>query len=207
MKIRAKLTLRNEKMLSVREAKGLSQVGLSQLCGVSLHQIALFEAMQFASISGDRQLKAQMIADSLELNVSDVMPSDLADLVIQSTHHRTLEIESYTLASMQDRLALPSPSADLELDDVITQIRGGIERCDLTDREKLAVRMRYGIDHEREFTLGEVASEIGVTIVRVRQIINKAMRKMATDPSLRCIGDFDYMGRALDGKELDPMFA
>lgn len=68
---------------------------------------------------------------------------------------------------------------DISLEDGIAE---AMER--LSDREKFVVRMRFGIGEEREHTLAEVASELGVSLERVRQIQVRAISKMNT-PSLR----------------------
>lgn len=54
----------------------------------------------------------------------------------------------------------------------------------LSERERYVVEMRFGIGREREHTLSEVASELGVSLERVRQIQVRAINKLRT-PSLR----------------------
>ena len=54
----------------------------------------------------------------------------------------------------------------------------------LSDRERYVVEMRFGIDREREHTLSEVASQLGVSLERVRQIQVRAINKLRT-PTLR----------------------
>lgn len=48
----------------------------------------------------------------------------------------------------------------------------------LDNREKMVIRMRYGIDVRREFTLDEVGITIGVTRERARQIEKNAIKKI-----------------------------
>ena len=55
---------------------------------------------------------------------------------------------------------------------------------DLSDRERLVIRMRFGIGTDREHTLAEVARELGVSVERVRQIQVRALGKLDT-PKLR----------------------
>ena len=54
----------------------------------------------------------------------------------------------------------------------------------LGDRERRVVQMRFGIGFDREYTLAEVAGELGVSVERVRQIQVRALTKLNT-PSLR----------------------
>jgi RNA polymerase sigma factor (sigma-70 family) len=54
----------------------------------------------------------------------------------------------------------------------------------LSDRERLVVTKRFGLEGEKEHTLAEIAGELGVSLERVRQIQVRSMAKMAT-PKLR----------------------
>ncbi len=60
-------------------------------------------------------------------------------------------------------------------------LRLKVERAleSLTEREALVVRLRQGMADGRRWTLEEVASRVGVTRERVRQIEGRAMRKLA----------------------------
>ena len=48
----------------------------------------------------------------------------------------------------------------------------------LTDREKLVLRLRFGLDDGETRTLEEVGREFHVTRERIRQIEAKALRKL-----------------------------
>ncbi len=48
----------------------------------------------------------------------------------------------------------------------------------LNERESRVLRMRFGIDHEKDHTLEEVGNEFAVTRERIRQIEAKALRKL-----------------------------
>jgi RNA polymerase sigma factor (sigma-70 family) len=65
-------------------------------------------------------------------------------------------------------------------------LEGGLGKAldDLGDREQLVLRMRFGIGMDREYTLAEVASRLGVSVERVRQIQVRALAKLDT-PGLR----------------------
>ena len=51
---------------------------------------------------------------------------------------------------------------------------------DLSDRERFVLEKRFGFDQEKAHTLAEVASEMGVSLERVRQIQVRALGKMKT---------------------------
>jgi RNA polymerase primary sigma factor len=73
---------------------------------------------------------------------------------------------------------------DVRIEDL--SLEEGLQRAlgDLSEREQLVVRMRFGIGHDREHTLAEVAQRLGVSVERVRQIQVRALGKMNT-PGLR----------------------
>ena len=55
----------------------------------------------------------------------------------------------------------------------------------LTDREKLVLSYRFGFEDGQIHTLDDVGQVIGVTRERIRQIENKAIRRLRTSPTLR----------------------
>jgi len=71
-----------------------------------------------------------------------------------------------------------------ELEDV--SLGGGLHRAlsDLSERERLVLSLRFGLNGEREYTLAEVAQRLGVSVERVRQIQVRALAKLDT-PTLR----------------------
>jgi len=71
-----------------------------------------------------------------------------------------------------------------DLEDV--SLDGGLEKAleALGERERMVLRLRFGIGMDREFTLAEVARQLGVSVERVRQIQVRALSKLDT-PTLR----------------------
>jgi RNA polymerase primary sigma factor len=61
-------------------------------------------------------------------------------------------------------------------------------------RDARIVRMRFGIGHDRSYTLEEVGQTFGVTRERIRQIEYKVMKRLQHDPDLRKIF-LDLTGR------------
>ena len=63
------------------------------------------------------------------------------------------------------------------------QIRAMIGGLD--EKEALVIRLRFGLDDDRPRTLQEIGNELGLTRERIRQIEQKAMRKLSRSRSLQ----------------------
>jgi RNA polymerase sigma factor (sigma-70 family) len=48
----------------------------------------------------------------------------------------------------------------------------------LSDRDRHIVQMRFGLDGEGSYTLGEIGATVGLTRERVRQIEKEALAKL-----------------------------
>ena len=76
------------------------------------------------------------------------------------------------------------PSSDYDAEDQALdgiyrkQIRAALEESDLKDREKMVLKMRFGMDTNHPMTLEEIGNEFGLTRERIRQIEVKALNKM-----------------------------
>jgi RNA polymerase primary sigma factor len=55
----------------------------------------------------------------------------------------------------------------------------------LGKREELILRMYYGIEFDREYTLEEIGQKLKLTRERVRQVKNKALRKLLRSRKLQ----------------------
>ena len=88
------------------------------------------------------------------------------------------EGEDGTIGDVLPDLSVFSPDDQLDKREVATYLRKVIDEK-LKDREKLIIKLRYGIDNNEPKTLEEVSSIIGRTRERVRQIQHQALRKIA----------------------------
>ncbi len=103
-------------------------------------------------------LRAARQPISLETPVGEEEESTIADFVVDR------------------QAASPEESADRAgLCDSIEEVLG-----ELSPREQLVLKMRFGIGSDREATLGEVGIELGVSRERARQIEAEALAKLRT---------------------------
>lgn len=69
-----------------------------------------------------------------------------------------------------------SPSDALMQEELHEKVREFLKV--LSPREELVIRQRYGISEERHYTLEEIGKQLGVSRERVRQIEEKALKKL-----------------------------
>jgi RNA polymerase primary sigma factor len=79
----------------------------------------------------------------------------------------------------------PSPYTNAERNNVTEQILKILHT--LTPREEEVIRMRFGIGVDRDHTLEEVGRHLSITRERVRQIEEKALRKLKHPNRLRAL--------------------
>lgn len=192
--MRLKLTLRvqNDEMLAARARLGLTQRTLSELSGVSQPDICRLEKLDYTVHDGLQ--KATRIAGVLELSVESVLPRDAVGLRLPTTQERFLEGNVRNLLAAENvRAALPSPAeavANAEIKDVIRTV---LKR--LNEKERIVLKMRFGVGGERQHTLNEVARQLKVTRERVRQLEARAILKLGHPNAAKLLSQFISCGR------------
>jgi RNA polymerase sigma factor (sigma-70 family) len=98
---------------------------------------------------------------------------------------------------------IADPLAEDEYERVITSIAIGELRdllSGLSDRERMVLRARYGLDGEAQ-SLRQIAGRLGVSAERVRQLENRALGKLRAAAGLG--GEDNDAGSALEGADAD----
>lgn len=81
-----------------------------------------------------------------------------------------------------------SPEEGAILLDLQRTVEGALQ--DLEPREQEIVRMRFGVGYDRDHTLEEIGQRFSLTRERIRQIEEKALRKMQKQPHSRALRTF-----------------
>ena len=109
-------------------------------------------------------------------------------------------LDAFVVSSEEDdrRLHPLFGAARLPLEDAIVEsldqelLRRRMEKVlgSLTPREEMVLKLRYGLENGKEFTLEEVGQEFKVTRERIRQIEAKAIRKIQHQSRRRYLRGF-----------------
>jgi RNA polymerase sigma factor (sigma-70 family) len=178
MRIRAKLTLRNDKMLAARATLGINQAQLADIAKVPTTTVQELESLKYTTPDFGQRIKR--VADALDLPVSDVAPPELHGQVIESTISRTTDIELRQLQNYRC-LALPTPVEEVDAEDLRTVAKRKIDAVlkTLSYREREVIKLRYDLGGDGfTYTIDEVAHIFKVTRERIRQLEMKAIAKM-----------------------------
>lgn len=115
-------------------------------------------------------------------------PEEVADLeLIQekglSLSDRISEDEDLEVEDRVSDELEPSVEYQLIKNSIEEQIREILKELD--EREALVLKLRFGIDSDEPMTLQEIGDRLGLTRERIRQIEQRAMRKLAQSQRLK----------------------
>lgn len=127
----------------------------------------LIEAMKISEKKFDEIEKASVDVVSMDLTVGEDGDTTLQDMI------------------PDDKIEAPDKQVDN--DDLHNMLLRLLET--LPPREQKVIKLRYGLEGER-WTLDQIGDMLGITRERVRQIENKALRKMKGSFRLRMLDDY-----------------
>jgi len=177
MLIRGTLTLRNEVVISKREALTLTQKQAAELACISIDHYARIERLDFSSRTVDDDVIR--IAGAFDLDMNDIAPPELIGHQIGA---KAVQVSSVTPGRLLEctnpsRFILPSPADEAERIEVRNALKEAMAKM-LTLREREILDRRYGLDSHDEQSYGQIGRELKITKERVRQIEMKAIRKL-----------------------------
>jgi len=124
----------------------------------------------------ERVPSAAELAESLEMTVGEV-----ADTLKISGRHLSMDApfaqgEDNRLLDVLENEEIPNPDNELMGESLKVEIERALSK--LTKREAEVIRLYFGIGREHSLTLEEIGERFDLTRERVRQIKEKALRKL-----------------------------
>jgi len=137
------------------------------------------------------ELKSQLGRDPNREEIAKVMAmseTDIEDLEILSERSLSLSDKGANDEDLdvEDRISdTHSPSVEYQIikASVQQQIRETLGELD--EKEALVIKLRFGLDDDRPRTLQEIGAQLNLTRERIRQIEQKAMRKLGRSHKLQ----------------------
>lgn len=179
---RVTVRVRNNRLVSLREASGLT---VDELCRIAEVQVATYYALASLRLSaktvkGEWRASVKRLATHYRCLEDDLFPASLA-MVTRPTSEREVsaaDVHLLCAPQEQERVALlsPSPEEAYEIGETREAIADAVGT--LRPREQYVINMRFGTAGKGAHTLEEVGIDMGVTRERVRMIEAKALYKL-----------------------------
>ena len=135
-----------------------------------------------------REPTLEEIADELNMPIEKIIEANRTAADTLSLDTPVGDEEDTTIGSFVEDDNTPGP-ADATSNTLLAEALGEILNT-LTDREADVLRLRFGMFDGKTHTLEEVGQIFGVTRERIRQIENKAIRKLRHPSRAKKIRDF-----------------
>ena len=124
----------------------------------------------------ERAPRADEIAHQLEMRITEINDAQR----IARRHHSLdtpfSDDEKNSLLDVISDSNVDDPDRELHMGSLEKEVRDSLDT--LKEREKDVIKMYFGIDREYALTLNEIGEEFGLTRERVRQIKEKAIRRL-----------------------------
>jgi RNA polymerase primary sigma factor len=124
----------------------------------------------------EREPSASELAEELDMSLFEV-----SDTLKISGRHLSMDApfaqgeDNRLLDVIQDQRT-PTPDSDLMSDSLKEEVRRALKT--LSEREAQVIRLYFGLDQEHSLTLEEIGEKFNLTRERVRQIKEKAIRRL-----------------------------
>ena len=124
----------------------------------------------------ERSPRADEIAHQLDMRITEINDAQR----IARRHHSLdtpfSDDEKNSLLDVISDTNIDDPDKELHMGSLEKEVRDSLDT--LKEREKDVIKMYFGIDREYALTLNEIGEEFGLTRERVRQIKEKAIRRL-----------------------------
>lgn len=152
----------------------------SRIVRLPLNQVGSLNKINKAFSRLEQEFEREPSAEELA-EVLEIPEEKVADTMSVSGRHVSVDApmregEDYSLLDMLSNNEAPGTDSTVMQDSLRKEIERSL--CTLTDREKEVIRLYYGIGMKHGMTLEEIGDKFDLTRERVRQIKEKAIRRL-----------------------------
>ena len=177
---RVEVRVKNNYLFKLMESYGLSNAAeLSRASGLAQTDIGKLLNLKVPAFTktGKPTAATQILCDFFTCSVDDLFPPQHINDPLQ-INSSAIEANMAELTSSNLLAGGTDPLQILSNDDAADLVAAAVGK--LTSREKTIVDARFGLNGEGEKTLAQIGKELNLSSNRVRQIEQKALRKLRT---------------------------
>ena len=152
----------------------------SRIVRLPLNRVGTISKINKAAERLEQEFERSPRADELARQL-EMKPNEVNDAQRISRRHHSLDTpfsdeDKNCLLDVIPDGATAEPDQELQMDSLQEEVSAALDT--LKDREREVIKMYFGISHSYALTLNEIGEEFGLTRERVRQIKEKAIRRL-----------------------------
>jgi RNA polymerase primary sigma factor len=152
----------------------------SRIVRLPLNRVGTISKINKAAERLEQEFERAPRADELA-RLLEMKPKEVNDAQRISRRHHSLDTpfsddDKNCLMDVIEDNKTEAPDKELLMDSLQEEVSAALDT--LKEREREVIRMYFGIDREYALTLNEIGEEFGLTRERVRQIKEKAIRRL-----------------------------
>ena len=152
----------------------------SRIVRLPLNRVGTISKINKAAERLEQEFERSPRADELARQL-EMKPNEVNDAQRISRRHHSLDTpfsdeDKNCLLDVIPDGATAEPDQELQMDSLQEEVAAALDT--LKDREREVIKMYFGISHSYALTLNEIGEEFGLTRERVRQIKEKAIRRL-----------------------------
>ncbi len=152
----------------------------SRIVRLPLNRVGTISKINKAAERLEQEFERSPRADELARQL-EMRPHEVNDAQRISRRHHSLDTpfsdeDKNCLLDVIPDQATEEPDKELQMDSLQEEVAAALDT--LKDREREVIRMYFGIGQSYALTLNEIGEEFGLTRERVRQIKEKAIRRL-----------------------------
>lgn len=152
----------------------------SRIVRIPLNRIGALNKIEKLFSSLEQEFEREPTSDELAEEL-DMSPADISDLMSNTSKQLSLdapidEEEENKLMDVIEDFEMPAPDSQLQTESLRIEIERAL--ATLEEREAEVIRLYFGLSMEHPLTLEEIGQRFQLTRERVRQIKEKALRRL-----------------------------